>query len=112
MNIVPLTSAIYNQLSGEPPISTIKGLAVVDGNDTYALCGTVVMGGENFIIFGSKPGFSKRDIIRGWKAFKPMLSKEKSYYAVIDRELETAKDMLEHFDFIHLHDDVYYYGGQ
>ena len=111
MKIVPLTSAIYTDFNGGPPPYTVKGVAIVDGSKAYAVCGTFIAGGENFIFFGCKPGFSKRDIIKGWRVFKAMISNEKNYYVIIDRELETSKNMLEHFNFIHLEDDTYIYGG-
>jgi hypothetical protein len=111
MKIEPLTRRHYIDFNGESPQVSTKGLALVDDGNVYGMVGKVLIGGQNFIIFGVKPGFSKRDIIKGWREFEPMLDDSKHYYAIIDRELETAHGLLTHFGFMHLFDDVYIYGG-
>ena len=110
--IKKLTGSLYHRFSGGPPPSTIKGVASTDGDEVYAVCGTMLMAGVNFIIFGAKQGFSKRDIITGWGMIKETLDGNKRYYAIIDRELDTAHDMLNHFNFTHIGDDIYEYRGK
>ena len=112
MTIEPLTRKHYIDFNNEPPQVSVKGIALVDGDDVFAIAGKVHICGQWFVIFGSKPGFSKRDIIRGWSRFEPMLNDGKTYYAIIDRELETSMGMLEHFGFSYLYDDLYIYEGE
>ena len=112
MNIEYLTNDIFIKFNGMAPVTTVKGIALIDEGEVYAICAITVIAGENFIIFDTKLGFSKRDIIRGWKVFKAMLDDQKTYYAIIDRELETAPKILEHFNFNHVINDIYIYVGE
>lgn len=110
--IRPLTSKLYREFNDdEPPPMTLRGVASVRDGKAYAVGAVSVIGGENFIIFGVKPEFDKRDIIRGWRALEKTLDEHKTYYAIIDRDLETAPDLLRHFNFSHVVDDLYVYGG-
>lgn len=111
MTIEPLTRQHYIDFNGEPPQISVKGLSLVDGDKVFCIAGIVHVMGEYFVFFGAKPGFSKRDIIRGWRRFKTMLDEHKTYYAIIDREFKTSAGMLEHFGFTHLYDDLYVYEG-
>ena len=109
--IKPLTSSIYNKFNDGPPPATIKGMALVEGDEVFAVGGTSFIGGQNFIFFGVKDGFNKRGIIKGWRAIRDTLDETKTYYAIIDRELDTAHDLLTHFNFEYLFDDIYVYKG-
>ncbi len=109
--IKPLTNSLYLNFSGDPPPATIKGFASVTDGNVYAIGGTSFIAGRNFIIFGVKKGFNKRDIIRGWNAIKKTLDSEKTYYAIIDRDLDTAAGLLEHCGFSYMTDDIYIYEG-
>lgn len=109
--IKPLTNSIYLEFNGEPPPATVKGFASVIDGQAYAIGGTSLIAGQNFIIFGVKPGFNKRDIIRGWNAIKKTLDDSKTYYAIIDRDLHTAEALLKHFKFSYIVDDLYIYEG-
>jgi hypothetical protein len=109
--IKPLTPSIYLKFNNEPPPATIKGVASVRDGEVYAVCGVSLISGEYFIIFGVKTGFDKRDIIKGWRSLKKTLDTRKTYYAIIDRDLETAPSLLKHFNFTHVVDDLYVYGG-
>lgn len=111
MNITPLTRKHYIDFNGSPPEVGIKGFALEDKGKTYCIVGVVNVCGELFIVFGVKPGFSKRDIIRGWARFERTLDKSKSYYAIIDRDYPTSAGLLEHFNFKHLFDDLYILRG-
>lgn len=102
---------MYLDFHGEPPPVTVRGVAMTDNSDVYAVCCTAIIHGENFIIFGSKPGFSKRDILIGWKVFEKTLDDKKTYYALIDESLDTAPGFLKHFNFRHLNSDIYIYEG-
>ena len=106
-----LTGSLYHKFSGGSPPATIKGVASTEGDEVYAVCGTTFIAGANFIIFGAKQGFSKRDIIKGWNTLKKTLDANKTYYAVIDRELDTAHGMLNHFNFAYIGEDIYQYRG-
>ena len=109
--IEPLTNSIYQRFDGAPPAATIKGVASTEGSEVYAVCGTICIMGSYFIIFGVKAGCSKRDIIKGWSAIKKTLDRNKTYYAIIDRELETAHGLLNHFKFTYIGEDIYEYRG-
>lgn len=109
--IVPLTKSLFLEFHGEPPPATIKGFASVIDGEACAIGGTSLIAGQNFIIFGVKPGFNKRDIIRGWHAIKKTLDDNKTYYAIIDRDLSTAEALLNHFNFSYIADDLYIYEG-
>ena len=107
MNIKPLTDGLYEAYQGHQPPIVLDGLAVVEGDNVYAVCGTAEIGGIDFIMFGMKVGARKRDIIRGWRIFKDMLSDDKTYYAIIDVDLSTAPALLAHFGFERFNDDTY-----
>lgn len=109
--IVPLTTKLYLNFHGHYPPSSIRGVASVIDDQVYAVCGTSMICGENFIIFGVKPGFCKRDIIKGWGIFKKTMDERKTYYAIIDRDLPTAPALLTHFNFAYVVDDLYVYEG-
>ena len=109
--IVPLTNNIYREFSGGPPPATVKGLALVKDGDVCAVCATTFIAGTNFIIFSVKTGFTKRDIIKGWAAFSKTLDDRKTYYAIIDRAIDTSHGLLNHFNFAYIGDDIYEYKG-
>lgn len=109
--IVPLTMSRYVEFHGSLPPATIRGVASVEKDIVYAVCGETFIAGQYFIVFGVKPGFSKRDIIKGWNIFKKTLDERKTYYAIIDRDLPTAPALLNHFNFAYVVDDLYVYEG-
>jgi hypothetical protein len=112
VGIKPLTKSLYLDFSdGELPPATIKGVASVIDGEVLAVGGVSFIGGEYFIIFGAKPNANRRDIIKGWSALKNMLDENKTYYAIVDQDLETAPGLLRHFNFSYLLDDIYVYGG-
>ena len=106
-----LTNSLYLKFDGGLPPSTLKGVALTNNEDVYAVAGVTLIGGEYFIIFGVKEGFSKRGIIEGWREFKKTLDEHKTYYAIIDRDLDTAHELLMHFNFEYMFDDLYIYKG-
>jgi len=109
--IEPLTNSLYLKFNGAPPPATLKGVALTDNGEVYAVAATTFIGNEYFIIFGAKDGFNKRGIIEGWREFKKTLDEHKTYYAIIDRDLETAHSLLTHFNFEYMFDDLYIYKG-
>lgn len=106
-----LTNSLYRKFYGGLPPVSIKGVASTEDSEVYAVCAIAVIGGENFIIFDSKAGVNKRDIIKGWRRILEMMDYRQVYYVIIDRDLGTAPSLLRHFNFTHLEDDTYIYEG-
>jgi len=110
--ICKLTNTIYKQFSGELPAATMRGLAIIQDDEVMAVCGVSFIASEYFITLGVKPGVNKRDIITGWAEFTNMLDDKKMYFALVDRDIATAPGLLKHFNFHHVDDDIYIYGGK
>lgn len=109
--ICNLNNTLYADFYGSLPPVSIRGVASVLDGKVMAVGAISFVSGKNYVIFDAKPGFNKRDIIKGWSQLKLWLDPEKIYYALIDRDLETAPSMLNHFDFTHIVDNIYMYKG-
>ncbi len=111
MKIELLTRERYIEFEGEPPPMTMKGLALIDGDDVLAILAVSIIEGVNFVVCGVKDGASKRKLIEGWKEFARFLNDDRQYFALIDEELDTAPSFLRHFNFEHVDGDLYMYRG-
>lgn len=107
MIITALTRDLYRQLEGEYPNLTIKGIAVINGEEVIGLLGITVVDGRNFIVC-SVGNIKKREIIQAWRYFKDkFLVPNACYYSILDDEKLTAKSFNEHFGFMHMADNIY-----
>ena len=111
MKIELLTEALYIKFDGAPPPTTLKGVALTDGDEVLGVCCMSVMEGENFVICGLSPEANKRGIIEAWAHFSAMLDDKKIYYALIDDQEPSAETFLTHFGFEPFKDDIYIYRG-
>ena len=109
--IVKLSNSLYRKFCGENPPTAIKGFASVIGDAVVAVGGISLIAGEYFVIFGVNDNFDKRDIIRGWKEVKGLMDENKTYYALIDSDLDSANGLLLHFGFEHYCDEIYVFRG-
>lgn len=102
-----LNAELYKKFHGKYPEANITGLALTSGDVVLAIVGTVFIADTDFIVFGMNQLARKRDIVKGWRAFKAMLTINKTYYALIDRDIKSAHGLLTHYGFRHFKEDIY-----
>ena len=111
MKIEMLTAELFEKFEGKKPPSTVKGIAMTDGDKVYGICCIAFMNKRDFVVCGINEGADLRALIQGWGIFTSMMDEGKTYYAMIDRNKPTAEGFVKHFGFKLVEKDLYIYTG-
>lgn len=113
IRVSPLTKEIFERYEGGPPPFSIKGFAILDGDEPFCIGCVSQFTAPTFLLFDANRDMNsitmKRYLIEGFRKIKPLLVGE--IYAHRDEEKPTSDSLLRHFGFEPVDGDIYQYRG-
>lgn len=113
IRVEPLTRELFIKYDGEEPPFSVRGFAVVDGDEPICIACVSQFTTPTFLMFDSKGDISsievKRQLLKGWSKVKLLLGGE--VLAHQDKDKPSSDSFLRHFGFEPLDGEFYIYRG-